>query len=470
VLKLHGPVRPLTADKVLARLRGASVTESASIAELGRSWGWKRERASKALVRWQEAGHIGRENRLDGAIVIRWRDAVHGDGPRENTGRAAGPTSDDAATGFTASFGGVHAGNPAGNFAGKSVDDPAFSALREVSPIMEEVIDVPAPVKQPDCMAATMAEPFVEKPAVPMEWRIVERPVWHPTVIWQAPSAADAARAAQPEYPSHGVPAWWLWSLGVVSIGLSVALYGAGVLLNSTFWPSLATSEKNMAILAVVGFVIETSNYTIPTIVSIASMMSRARKIGLSGFWILTMTAGAVASASFVRSNFGAAEVSRNQTIKERSRLEYGVSKPMDPVSDAAVVDARKRVETAKAVAKADCAPVKTKDIDQCNRSRAALGQAEADLRNANAKHGADVKLAEQRYREDHEKAQADLKALPVISADRNVVLAGVAAIMPWASEAWVNGIVAGLWVALFGFGPCILLRGGLALRDEKVK
>jgi hypothetical protein len=100
-------VRPLTADRVLARLCEAGVTEAASIAELGRSWGWKRERASKAMVRWQEAGHIERENKPDGTIVIRWRVAVHGDARREDTGNLAGPSPDDAAAGFTASFGGV---------------------------------------------------------------------------------------------------------------------------------------------------------------------------------------------------------------------------------------------------------------------------------------------------------------------------------------------------------------------------
>ncbi len=285
-------------------------------------------------------------------------------------------------------------------------------------------------------------------------------PVVHTAARAAQPAQADVAPAAPPA-TGHGVPAWCRWSLSVVSIGLSAALYGASVLLNSTFWPSLATTEDSKDILKVVGFTIESVNYVAPSAIALAPFHVR---LGVWGIWSVTMTAGAIAGAGFVRGNFGAAEVSRNQTINERSRLEGFISKPTDPVSDVAVVDARKRVETAKAVAKADCAPVKTKDVDQCNRSRAALGQAETDLRNTDAKHEEDVKAAERRHRDDVANAQAAVKALPATSNDKNVVLAGVAAILPGVSEAWVNGLVAGLWVALFSFGPCMLLRLGLAL------
>jgi hypothetical protein len=79
-------------------------------------------------------------------------------------------------------------------------------------------------------------------------------------------------------------------------------------------------------------------------------------------------------------------------------------------------------------------------------------------------KHDAAMIAADQQRRRDVEKAQDALEALPKISADRNAVLAGVAAIVPWASEPAVNGIVAGLWVALLLIGPCLLLRFALVL------
>ena len=248
-----------------------------------------------------------------------------------------------------------------------------------------------------------------------------------------------------------------------MSIGLSAALYGASVLLNSTFWPGLdPTGDSNTkAILGVVGFTIESVNYVAPSAIALAPFQIR---LGVWGIWSVTMTAGAIAGAGFVRGNFGAAEVSRNQTINDRFRLEGIINSPMTPVSDAAVVDARKRVETAKAAAKVDCAPVRTKDLDRCNQSRVAVMKAEDDLKKADEKHANDVTVAEQRHRDDVADAKVKLDRLPVISSDRNVVLAGVAAVLPWIPEAWVNGTVAGLWVALFSFGPCMLLRLGLAL------
>jgi hypothetical protein len=180
--------------------------------------------------------------------------------------------------------------------------------------------------------------------------------------------------------------------------------------------------------------------------------------------WGVTLTVGAIAGASFVRNSLGTSEVSRDQIIKERARLQAIIAKPAETISDASLVDARARVETAKATARADCAPVKTKDIDQCNRSRAAVARAQDDLKQANERHGLDVKAAEQRHRLDVADAEAKLAALPATSADRNVVLAGVVAILPFASDGLVNGLVAALWVALFSFGPCTLLRLGLAL------
>jgi sRNA-binding protein len=114
----------------------------------------------------------------------------------------------------------------------------------------------------------------------------------------------------------------------------------------------------------------------------------------------------------------------------------------------------------AKALAKAAAArqEAEKKRIARC------ASKAEDDLKKANEKHANDVTVAEQRHRDDVADAKVKLDRLPVISADRNVVLAGVAAVLPWIPEAWVNGTVAGLWVALFSLGPCMLLRLGLAL------
>jgi len=248
-------------------------------------------------------------------------------------------------------------------------------------------------------------------------------------------------------------------------IALSAAMYVASLILNATFWPALApTGDSNdKAILGAVGVVIETANYTIPTAISLVSLSGRP-KIFLWAFWTATIIAAAIAGAGFVRGNFGAAEVSRQTTINERTRLQGIINAPMTPASDATVVDARKRIDTAKADRKATCAPIRSKDVDECNKSRAAVTKAEADLKQANETHEANVKAAEQQHRKDVADAQAALKALPATSNDKNVVLAGVAAIIPGASEAWVNGIVAGLWVALFSFAPCMLLRLGLAL------
>ena len=86
--ELH-PGRALTEQEALAALREAGVIEAASIAALGRMWGWKRERASKALPRWERTGRIEREPGTGRKIVIRMREgAGNGNG---NTGNGTGP-------------------------------------------------------------------------------------------------------------------------------------------------------------------------------------------------------------------------------------------------------------------------------------------------------------------------------------------------------------------------------------------
>ena len=82
------PDHALTEQEALNALRQAGVIEAASIAALGRMWGWKRERASKALPRWERTGRIEREPGTGRKIVIRIREgAGNGNG---NTGNGTG--------------------------------------------------------------------------------------------------------------------------------------------------------------------------------------------------------------------------------------------------------------------------------------------------------------------------------------------------------------------------------------------
>jgi hypothetical protein len=96
------------------------------------------------------------------------------------------------------------------------------------------------------------------------------------------------------------------------------------------------------------------------------------------------------------------------------------------------VIDARNRVETAKTNRKVACSPVRTKDVDECNKSRAEVVKAEAALASENTNHANDVKATEQRHRDDVGKAKAALEALPPTSNDKNVILGGIAALVPW--------------------------------------
>src|SRR5260370_7398469 len=83
------PDHALTEQEALAALRQAGRIEAASIAALGRMWGWKRERASKALPRWERTGRIERDPGTGRKIVIRMREgAGTGNG---NTGNGTRP-------------------------------------------------------------------------------------------------------------------------------------------------------------------------------------------------------------------------------------------------------------------------------------------------------------------------------------------------------------------------------------------
>ena len=55
------PDHALTEQEALNALRQAGVIEAASITALGEGWNWERSRTSKAVIRWERAGHIERE-------------------------------------------------------------------------------------------------------------------------------------------------------------------------------------------------------------------------------------------------------------------------------------------------------------------------------------------------------------------------------------------------------------------------
>jgi DNA-binding MarR family transcriptional regulator len=68
------PDHALTEQEALNALRQAGVIEAASITALGEGWNWERSRTSKAVIRWERAGHIEREPGTGRKIVIRMRE------------------------------------------------------------------------------------------------------------------------------------------------------------------------------------------------------------------------------------------------------------------------------------------------------------------------------------------------------------------------------------------------------------
>jgi hypothetical protein len=128
VIRFPARTKPLSAAEALDRIGDMGVVEAASVADLGRSWDWKRERTSKALMRWQAAGEIEREDRPDGSIVIRVPGAVPA---------------------------GIPAGNPAGTVLA-GVQFQSVPAVAAAAP------SVPAPMQQPEWRTVV---PPVERPA-----------------------------------------------------------------------------------------------------------------------------------------------------------------------------------------------------------------------------------------------------------------------------------------------------------------
>jgi hypothetical protein len=314
-------------------------------------------------------------------------------------------------------------------------------------------------------------------PLKPPEWRIL----WHsaqPPIVPaffrrpdSQPPAHDAHPPAQPDeqrappaQPGPGALAWCRWTFGGMSVALSFALYFISAFLNMTFWANLNPDVTAKEILAAGGLVVELINYAVPSAISFVPSSQRVLRLVVWGLLCLTMVATAVAGASVVKNSLGASHVSRQENIDKRARYQGIVKSVVAPVSDDAVVDARKRVETAKGIVKTTCAPVRTLDVDECNKAKAEVLKAAAALATENANHASAVTTAEQRHREDVADAEAKLAALSVISVDLDIVAAGVDAIVPDVPGGWVTRGVVALWVLVFALGPPVLLRLGLAL------
>ncbi len=249
-----------------------------------------------------------------------------------------------------------------------------------------------------------------------------------------------------------------------MSVALSFALYFTSTFLNMTFWANLNPEVTAKAVLAAGGLVIELINYTVPSAISFVPSSQRVLHLVVWAVLCVTMVSTAVAGAGVVKNSLGASQVSRKQTMAERDRLHRIIDTPLAPVSDASVVAAREKRDTAKAVAKSDCPKNRSLDIELCNKSKAAWLKAEADLTLASEKHDNGVRTVEQQHRKDVADAKAELGRLSVISVDQDIVAAGVNAIVPGVPEEWITRGVVGLWVFLFSVAPCALLRLGLAL------
>jgi hypothetical protein len=268
-------------------------------------------------------------------------------------------------------------------------------------------------------------------------------------------------RPVEPIPPDLLTPRPKRMSWGGVGIStLSLALFGVSVTLNSTFWRSLATTSEAGIIMATVGGIVETINYVVPS--AIAAVESRTWRVAAYGLVGATMLTAAIASTSFVRANLGADEARREYITKERARLQQIIEAPPPAQSSDGIIAAQEATATANANVKADCKRMWT---DRCHDAKDAQKKAQEAQTTLATAHDTATENASTQDRKNREKAAAALAALPVQSGDANVLLAGVSAIIPRASEAVVNGIVAALWVVLFCAGPCVLLRVGLALK-----
>jgi hypothetical protein len=149
----------------------------------------------------------------------------------------------------------------------READATETATIERVAGRVADVADTVAPenaVSFPPAVAGAVASSWDDALAIstPVEWRTVERPVWHLTV-----------------------PVLCQWVFGGMSVALSFALYAISTFLNMTFWASLNPDMTAKMILATAGFTVEFSNYVIPTVLAFApsSKLGLRRVVRLCG-------------------------------------------------------------------------------------------------------------------------------------------------------------------------------------------
>jgi hypothetical protein len=318
-------------------------------------------------------------------------------------------------------------------------------------------------------LAQVTAHPNISPDAPPARvdaHQIARAPAFHAVAVQvdpqlAKPNAQVVSRTLVVERPARRIGAA-AWIFGALSVALSFSLFSLSTILNMSFWAALNPDITIKQILAAGGLCFEIANFVGPSAISFAPRSYPGLRRIVCAVLCGTMVATAVASAGVVKASLGASQVQREQTNKDRVRLQGIVNSAVAPVPDG-VADGQRRVATATALRKTTCAPTRMLDLDECAKAKAEERKAADALASENTKREADLKAAEQRHRQDVAGAKAELDRLPVISLDQNVVAAGVNAILP-VVDAWVDRGVVVLWVLLFCVAPCAFLRLGLAI------
>jgi hypothetical protein len=222
----RGRAKPLSEAEALGRLleqiRREGRVEVESITALGKAWGWEQSRTSKAVTRWERAGHIMREQGAGGKIIIRFPGQERQESEQEQAQEGAQEWQE------------------------------AQEQRHEQSIVSAQELGVPADVPGvPAGVPATL--PVVHVPAI-VPAPVVKQPL-----------------------ELHDLLVWCQWILGAVLIGLSVALYIVGLNLNATFWPGLDPIGNSKGILRAGGAIIETVNYVVPSAIALAQPRLRPR-------------------------------------------------------------------------------------------------------------------------------------------------------------------------------------------------
>ena len=335
--------KPLSADEALDRLREAGRIEAASIAALGRMWSWKRERTSKALIRWEGAGHIQREEGPDGTVIIRVPGAVPADDPADDhavpAGNPAGTAPDDGplpASDDVPAPGpdDVPAGNP---------DLPVFDA---VDPVVEgPAVITGIPGSDDDVSAGIPAgnAPMVEKPvgvpavSPPVEWRIVERPVWHPIVLSldvQPPAHPDAQRA-HPAHPARRSLASITPSSATIAYLVAYGLFVVGLTVNVTLAISYVPQSSwwRAIIMAVEGLAIEVLAFRSPSWgCELWRGGSKVAAASAWGIWPVMFVMSLMAATGFSASTIGDVLAQRSAAVTKASAAAIKASNNADDI------------------------------------------------------------------------------------------------------------------------------------------